>query len=104
MREEVNKLIHLGPMPNKETVDLETVAVYENLINRIEPPLSINEAEALFKIFGPDSFYGLAWTLLNLIETTPELLSILNVVKSENVWVHLLRKRATSRMSADRTT
>lgn len=96
MREEVNKLINLGQMPAEGSVDIYIVAKYERLLHQIEPPLANSEAEALIGLFGSDSFYGLAWTLLNLIETAPGLLSFISDIPSENEWVQLLRKRATS--------
>jgi hypothetical protein len=96
MRKEVNELIKLGPMPDEEAVEVETVEKYERLLHQIKPPLSNHEAESLIILFGSDSFFGLAWTLVNLIETAPGWPSHVSIPNSENEWVQLLIKRATS--------
>ena len=44
-------------------------------------------------VFGPDDCYGLAWTLLHLIETAPGALTARYGQNSENSWVQLLNAR-----------
>lgn len=56
MRKEVNELLKLGPMPMEETTKIETVEIYQRILNQIRPPLSNSEAEALASLFGGDSF------------------------------------------------
>lgn len=40
-------------------------------IDVVTRPLTEEEAVALLVCFGPDDAFGLAWTLLHLIEATP---------------------------------
>lgn len=70
IRPEVNQFIALGPLP-PSTATVDAIARHEDALSRIAPPLSIEEAKALVKSFGPDDCFGLAWTLLHLIETAP---------------------------------
>lgn len=94
MRNEVRELIELGPMPPEEMAEVEIVEMYQKLLHKIRPPLTKMEAERLTSLFGSDSFYGLAWTLVSLIESAPEWHRRVNLPDSENEWIQLLRNRA----------
>ena len=89
MRKEVRELLNLGPMPNESVVDEETVTQYESLLHRIQPPLTSKDAENLISLFGNDTFYGLAWTMLDLIESA----SYVKLPESNNEWVGILKTR-----------
>ena len=69
MRKEVQELVNMGPLPDCETVTEEQLKTYESLLSRVTPPVSNDEARGLLHLFGPDDCYGLAWTLLHLIES-----------------------------------
>jgi hypothetical protein len=94
MRREVRELVALGPLPNSGTATQEHVESAQRLIEAIQPPLTHEEAHALVSVFGDDDSFGLAWTLLHLIEATPgwpfpgALPS-----QSNNEWVQRLRDR-----------
>jgi hypothetical protein len=69
MRQEVQELSNPGPLPDYETVDEEQLKMYESLLSSVTPPISDAAARSVVHLFGPDECYGLAWTLLHLIET-----------------------------------
>jgi hypothetical protein len=71
MSKEVQELVNMGPLPDCETVAEEQLKMYESLLRRVTPPVSNDEARSLVRLFGPDDCYGLAWTLLHLIESAP---------------------------------
>ena len=71
MRKEVQELLNLGPLPDWETAEEEQLKRYESLLHNVAPPISDAEARSLLRLSGPDDCYGLAWTLLHLIETAP---------------------------------
>jgi hypothetical protein len=95
MRKAVQELLQLGPMPAETAADVETVEEWEKLLHKIQPPVSKHEAEALLLVFGPDSFFGLAWTLVYLIETVPGWHSTVSIPESKNEWIQLLKIRAS---------
>ncbi len=68
MRDEITKLIQLGPFPNETSVTPEIVDQYAELIDVISPPVSLDEAKSLLTLFGTDTFFGVAWSLVHLIE------------------------------------
>lgn len=73
IRKEVRDLIHLGPMPDdKLEIADGVIEKYEEFLHIISRPISREEAEELVLLFPPNSCFGLDWTLLHLIETTPE--------------------------------
>ena len=90
----IEKLKKLGPMPSEYSVDVEVVNKYEGLIHQIRTPLKDSEVEILIGLFGPDSFYGLAWTVVSLIETAPNWIMKVSRINSENEWVQILKSRA----------
>ena len=70
IRREIRELQLLGPLPDS-SADETTIERHEQLLSRIQAPVTDDEAKLLVRLFGPDDCYGLAWTLLHLIETAP---------------------------------
>ncbi|MEU0382903.1 hypothetical protein [Streptomyces chartreusis] len=54
-----------------DTPEIEVISETQRLLERIPKPVTDDEAQALATLFGPDNCFGLAWTLLHLIETAP---------------------------------
>lgn len=102
MRQAVYDLMALGPFPPETPGDAdetflypdELLDTYDNLLLSLEHPVTDEEARALVTLFGPDTFYGVAWTLLHTIETAPgwPLMDVLQ--DTENEWVARLRQRS----------
>ncbi|MFF8846295.1 hypothetical protein ACF08N_26865 [Streptomyces sp. NPDC015127] len=70
MRPEVQAFVADGPLPdwdaNEEEIDRR-----DRQLASIPRPVTPEEARALATCFGPDDCYGVAWTLVHLIETAP---------------------------------
>jgi hypothetical protein len=94
IRDEIRQFCDLGPLPACERVDQFMLKTIEEKLLKIMPPISDGEARLLVSQFGPDECYGLAWTLLHLIETAPSwpIEDCLRVTGKK--WVKLLRDRA----------
>ena len=92
MRPEVNALIQLGPLPMSTDAGVAELKQIEAALHALKPPLSSQEASSLLPLFGPDDCFGLAWTMLNLVETAPSL-SLPAEHLDENEWVKRIRKR-----------
>ncbi|SRR6266542_6125196 len=69
VRREVRVLAALGRLPSETGADPEVVDTYQAALERITPPLSVEEARVLVDVFGEDDCFGLAWSLLHLIES-----------------------------------
>lgn len=97
MRPEIEELTKLGPLPTEQAVDVELIRHYESLIHKIQTPVTDEEATALTTLFGNDSCFGLAWTLINIIETAPSWPLEYILHNTDNEWIQLLidRSRAT---------
>ncbi|MBL1086593.1 hypothetical protein JK359_32330 [Streptomyces actinomycinicus] len=70
MRSEVQAFFAAGPLPNWDASE-EEISKRERQLALIPQPVTPEEATALASCFGPDDCYGLAWTLVHLIETAP---------------------------------
>ena|SRR6185369_12505881 len=97
MQKQIQKLLELGPLPNSDA-DFEFINIYENLLNGIVIPVTDEEAKELIKLFGNEDCYGLAWTLLHLVETAPNW-SIENCPPSDNQWIKLLKNRLENNLN-----
>ena len=94
MRPEVTALLALGTMPSEDDAEAQYVDAFAARLEAISRPVSDDEAARLVTLFGPpDSLFGLAWSLLHLIETAPgwPVRSCLEGV--ENEWTIRLRDR-----------
>jgi hypothetical protein len=94
MRHEVNALLALGPFPSSSDASVQHLEALENALTRMPKSVTDDEACALVKLFGPDECFGLAWTLLHLIETAPGWALQEALHDTSNEWVARLRERA----------
>jgi hypothetical protein len=99
LRTEVQKLLALGPFPPSKMALEEDLFAREAALNAIKAPLNDEEAAALVDVFGPDDCFGLAWTLLHLIETAPSGCPVrAEPSKTENEWKRRLWERAQRKL------
>ncbi|WP_405787479.1 hypothetical protein OG753_06135 [Streptomyces sp. NBC_00029] len=70
MRPEVQTFVADGPLPGGDASE-EEIDRRERQLRTISRPVTSEEAAALATCFGPDDCYGVAWTLVHLIETAP---------------------------------
>ena len=74
IRPEIEELERLGPLPADDDdypgIDRKLFDV-EHLLAVVDPPVTVEEARVLAALFPRDggTCYGLAWSLLHLIET-----------------------------------
>lgn len=94
IREEVRKLVELGPLPPSTNTDSETIDRHWALLAAISRPISVEEAEALVALFGPDECFGLVWSLIHLLESAPGWPLEYLLTDMSNEWIRLLLTRA----------
>jgi len=95
IRSEVQQLVDRGPFPDSDDADEHDIDRRGVLLTAIKRPVTHEEAVALLTCFGPDDAFGLAFTLLHLIETIPG--GVLIATKpqpSDNEWIRLLWHRS----------
>ena len=92
MRVEIEGLIALGVLPPESSAAAE-IELREALIRKVVPPLTLAEAKALAGILGPDNCFGLAWSVVHLIESAPSW-SALHVPLGPSPFLPTLRSRA----------
>lgn len=94
MRPEVQTFVADGPLPDRDAHESE-IERRERQLLAITGPVNREEARALAECFGPDDCYGLAWTLLHLIETGPGPLPVSAVRPTADPehWDYGLRQR-----------
>ena len=97
MRPEVIELEKLGPLPSCDSVLRDNlgdqVGRYEQLITRIESPVTDDEAKILVNLFSSDDCFGLDWTLVTLVESAPSWPIPECLENTSNQWIRLLRQR-----------
>jgi hypothetical protein len=94
VRQVVEDFVELGPLPDSRASE-ETIGAHQTLLARITPPLTGDEAAAVISSFGPDYCYGLAWTLLHLIESAPGGVPIKErPPETANAWIKRLWARS----------
>ncbi|QIP88258.1 hypothetical protein GLX30_00175 [Streptomyces sp. Tu 2975] len=59
-----------GPLPDQDA-DEDEIDRRVRQLEAVVAPVTAEEAQALAGCFGPDDCYGVAWTLLYLVETAP---------------------------------
>ncbi|APU38706.1 MULTISPECIES: hypothetical protein [unclassified Streptomyces] len=95
MRPEVQTFVADGPLPDWDA-DEEEIDRRVTQLEAIGRPVTAQEAASLATCFGPDDCYGVAWTLLHLIETAPGPAISIEPAPDANEWHHRLYGRAVS--------
>jgi hypothetical protein len=93
IRDEVKQLVALGRLPDS-SADETTIQVHEDALAAIRGPLSDEEARAVLACFGSDDCFGLAWTLVHLVETAPNHPLDSRPSSDANPWLETLWERA----------
>ncbi len=97
MQNAVQQLIGLGTFPDEDAATAEQVSEIQESLSAIHAPVTDDEAVELVKLFGRDTCFGLAWTLLHLVETAPSWpIDDCLPEASENEWIRRLRLRSKS--------
>ena len=94
MQSAIEELLKLGPLPSWANADIAELERMQNLVMQIRRPISDDEARELVRLFGPDDCFGLAWTLVHIIETAPGWPLHDALGGTPNEWVELLKGRA----------
>ncbi|WP_250002994.1 hypothetical protein [Actinoplanes sp. M2I2] len=103
IREQVQRFVELGPLPSEEDNSEDGDADFDNLeqvLRGIERPVNQVEAAALSGSFGTDNCFGLAWTLLHLIETAPIPIPLTEPAADANPWIRRLWLRQQNALAA----
>ncbi|MER5914298.1 hypothetical protein ABT124_28430 [Streptomyces sp. NPDC001982] len=95
MRPEVQAFVADGPLPDSDASGEEIDRRVEQL-DAIGRPVTREEAKALVACFGPDDCYGVAGTLLHLIETGPNPVLATDPGPDANEWHQRLYARAVN--------
>jgi hypothetical protein len=93
IRDEVASFLAIAPLPASRNADQDHLERLTELLTKISPPVSREEAIRLAAAFGPDECFGLAWTLIHLIESAPGGPPMDGIPDSDNEWILLLRER-----------
>ncbi len=94
-RLEVQAFIAEGPLSGCDS-SAEEIDRRGEQLRSIQPPVTSAEAKLLADCFGPDDCYGVAWTLLHLIETGPNPVLTNEPGLDANEWQHRLWQRAVN--------
>ncbi|GHJ49039.1 hypothetical protein Cs7R123_63810 [Catellatospora sp. TT07R-123] len=96
VRDEVVAFCRLGGLPSEQDDSEDGDEAFEELERRlhaIAAPVTDEEAQLLVGCFGGDNCFGLAWTLLHLVESAPSPLVTSEPVEGSNEWRVLLWRR-----------
>ncbi|WGG48895.1 hypothetical protein [Rugamonas sp. DEMB1] len=94
MRPEIRSLVDLGKLPSEDNGDVDKLRKYEVEYRAIKRPITDEEAVALLGLFGDDGCFGLASSLMHLIETAPGWPIKECLIDSTNPWVIEMKNRA----------
>ncbi|WP_251061078.1 hypothetical protein [Streptomyces sp. ISL-100] len=95
MRTEVQTFVAGGPLPDWDVSEEEIDRRVQQL-EAISRPVTAQEARALVACFGPDDCYGVAWSLLHLIESGPNPVLTTKPAPDANEWHDRLWRRAVN--------
>lgn len=96
IRPEVLEFTLLGKLPDSSSPE-SVIEKCEQALAGIHPPISIEEGQLLVNCFGTDDCFGMAWTLLHLIESSATPVVSVDPGDLANDWVKLLWNRLVNR-------
>lgn len=90
MQTAIEQLRTLGPLPPESTEDIDLIQRWQDTLALVSSPVDTSEAQVLCTLFGPDGCFGLAWSLVHLIETATDLSDEYLAQLPPNEWIHSL--------------
>lgn len=94
VRDEVRRFVELGPLPAEDDdAGGARIGALEQALHAITAPVSDAEAVLLLATFGADDCFGLAWTVLHLVESARTRLPPADPGAEAGPWVRLLWHR-----------
>jgi hypothetical protein len=96
MHPAVTRLATLGTLPAETNASPSALREREELVAQVKPPITNDEARMLVRLLGDaeDSCFGLKWTMLHLIESTPGW-PLRDALDGDKPWQRLLADRAS---------
>jgi hypothetical protein len=96
VRQEFSDVLALGPLPAADGISPGRAQQYEKALKRLPDLPNGEEAAALVDLLPPDetTSFGLAWTLVHAIESSPDW-PVWNALDDRTWWRVLLKDRAT---------
>ena len=96
MRTPVMSLASLGRLPEEGSAAEAQLQAFEAALKAIEPPITDEEAASLLQVLPStgQSCFGLAWSVLHLIETAPGWPIKEAMLHRSNPWVNSMLERA----------
>ncbi len=93
LRPEVSQLVGRGRLPSSNSA-IPTIQAWQEALEKIKPPVSDAEATALITLLpaNDDECYGLAWTLVHIIESAPNWPLQDHLQDTTNPWIARLRR------------
>jgi hypothetical protein len=97
MRTSVINLVSLGRLPEERTAAVPQLQAFEAALKAIERPVTDEEAMSLLQVLPSteESCFGLAWSVLHLIETAPGWPLKEAELQRSNPWVASMLERAS---------
>lgn len=97
IRDQVREFVRLGcPLPSEQDNTEEGDEAFDEMeraLHAIEKPVTDEEARLLVTCFGDDDCFGLAWTLLHLVESAPSPVVNSRPPDDANAWISRLWMR-----------
>lgn len=90
IRPEIRRLVEMGPFPSSDDAEAEDLSRREAALKAIRPPVTQEEASELTRCFGPDEYFGLAWSLLHIIETAPARPILDQAIIDRSEWIRMV--------------
>ncbi|WPW19196.1 hypothetical protein [Streptomyces sp. HNS054] len=97
IRDQVREFVRLGcPLPSEQDNSEEGDEAFDEMeraLQAIGKPVTDEEAKLLVNCFGEDDCFGLAWTLLHLVESAPSPVVTCAPPADANVWIQRMWTR-----------
>jgi len=93
-RPEVSNLVSKGPLPDSRA-GVQRIKEWQEAFETIVQPITDEEAIALTRLFPgtEDDCYGIAWSLVHLVETAPHWPLKESLQDTSKPWIKLLLQR-----------
>lgn len=93
MQIKVCDLVMLGELPRADEAEPEFLERFQSLLLDVVRPVTDEEAIELAKLLGPDDCYGIAWTLVHILEEAPGWPLKQAILAAPSEWIDVLESR-----------
>ena len=90
----VDELVKMGRLPSSDQADEGYLESFQALLGEVDGDLDKCDSIRLLQLLGPDDCFGLAWSIVHIVENCSEWPFLFEIPDIDPGWMSVLEERS----------